>query len=73
MDKLTEIELLKWQAANKDVQIANLSRDTLGAALVAKYGKPGESGFQIGTDGTILRAPAASPSIVTAKTPRKVK
>jgi hypothetical protein len=56
MDKLEEIDLLRWQNATMAVELAAARRESMGTALLAKYGKPGETTLSIAADGTIVRA-----------------
>lgn len=61
--KLEEIELLKAQVANLQVDnaakahaLAMQARDALSVELVRKYGLPGETSISWQPDGTIVRA-----------------
>lgn len=59
--KIDEIELLRLEKANLQIVVATQARDAIGAALLAKYGQPGETSLNVAPDGTIVRAvPLAS-------------
>lgn len=50
--KLDELELLRWQNASLQVQIAEANRNAIATALGAKYA-PGASQISIAADGTV--------------------